>query len=388
MTLAIIEVTNSEDIEKFHQIQRQVYHGDHHWISPFYNDVEATFDPSKNDFHQHGIIRRWIAIEEGKCVGRVAAFVNLKRALSYSQPTGGMGFFESINDQEVAFALFDVCKDWLASFGIQAMDGPINFGENNAWWGLVVNGFTQPIYKHNYNPPYYQEFFESYGFKKYFDQYYYTFDLTKGFPKRYQDFAKKWKAHGAYTCRMIDLSQLDRFARDFMEVYNQGWVTHDNFKGMSQERAIFLFKKMKPIIDPQLIWFLYHEEQPIGFTIMIPEINSLLAPVKSATSEWLRKLLIKAQLVFNQCKVAYGFVLGFVPEYQCKGLEGLLFSSMYQQISKTKKYKTLKIGWAGDFNPKVVNMYRKMGFEQTQTSRTYRYLFDSNLVFERSPIVA
>lgn len=388
MTFNIIEVTKSEDVEKFHQIQREIYRSDHHWISPFYNDVEAIFDPARNDFHQHGVIRRWIALAGNKCIGRVAAFVNLKRALSYPQPTGGMGFFESIDDQEVAFALFNVCKGWLTEFGIQAMDGPINFGENNAWWGLVVNGFTKPIYKHNYNPPYYQQFFEAYGFKKYFDQYYYSFDLTRGFPKRYLEFATKWKARGDYDCQMIDLEHLDRFARDFMEVYNQGWVTHDNFKGMSLDRALFLFNKMKPIIDPQLIWFLYHEKRPIGFAIMIPEINSLVAPLKNAQSEWVRKLFIKARLVFNQCKVAYGFVLGFVPEYQCKGLEGLLFSSMYQEIARSRKYKTLRIGWAGDFNPKVVNMYRKMGFEQTQTSRTYRYLFDSDLTFERSPIVA
>ncbi len=120
--------------------------------------------------------------QPGRLAGRIAAFIDRNTASTYDQPTGGMGFFECINDQEIANLLFDTARDWLRDRGMEAMDGPVNFGETDKYWGLLVDGFTHPSYEIAYNPPYYQGLFESYGFKTYFKQEGFHLDVKKEFP--------------------------------------------------------------------------------------------------------------------------------------------------------------------------------------------------------------
>lgn len=387
ITLKLKEVTTSEDKRAFLDLPKSIYEHDSHWIQPLDSDIEYVFDPLKNNFHQHGVATRWILKAGDRCIGRVAAFVNYRTSLSYKQPTGGMGFFECINCQEAAFRLFDTCKEWLANQGMKAMDGPINFGENNAWWGLVVDGYQQPLYRNNYNPDYYQHFFDAYGFKKYFDQYYYSFDLSNGLAPRYYAFGEKLAKRKEYVCENVDLNNLNRYAEAFREVYNSGWQAHDNFKKMTKKRALSLFQAMREVIDKDLIWFLYHQNEPVGFIVMIPELNTLIKNFRTGKLSLLEKIQLKVGLKMKVCKVAYGSVIGFKPQFQNKGLETLLFYHIHQRMQQLKKYETLKIGWAGDFNPRIVNLYQKLGFEKTQTSRTYRLLFNPGQIVERSPII-
>ncbi|HVW99827.1 MAG TPA: hypothetical protein VHA52_05270, partial [Candidatus Babeliaceae bacterium] len=163
--MRIVEVQDKQAKKAFLNAARNVYKNDPNWVCPLDNEVETVFDPQKNNFHQHGKCTRWVLIDKnGNPVGRIAAFVNNSKAYNYEQPTGGIGFFECIDNEEYAFALFDTAKEWLQQQGMKAMDGPINFGENDSFWGLLVEGFTQPSYGMTYNPPYYRAFFEHYGF--------------------------------------------------------------------------------------------------------------------------------------------------------------------------------------------------------------------------------
>src|SRR4029077_3742817 len=122
--------------------------------------------------------------ENGKLVGRIAAFTHSKyinKGTEFS--TGCVGFFDCINNQVAANLLFGAAKDWLQSKGMEAMDGPINFGDRDKWWGLMVEGFDKaPIYGMSYNPPYYERLFEQYGFKNYYNQYYYAMGVKDKLP--------------------------------------------------------------------------------------------------------------------------------------------------------------------------------------------------------------
>ncbi|MFQ7387594.1 MAG: hypothetical protein ACLRM8_08745 [Alistipes sp.] len=153
-------------------LPKKIYKGNRNWVCPLDQDITEVFDPARNELFADGEAVRWVVRNKaGEVVGRIAAFYNREKAAIEEQPTGGCGFFEAIDDQQVADMMFDASRMWLASRGMEAMDGPINFGQRRDWWGLLVEGYEfQPLYKNPYNPPYYKELFENYGFKNYFNQ--------------------------------------------------------------------------------------------------------------------------------------------------------------------------------------------------------------------------
>ena len=137
--MEVIEVKESSTIKAFHKVPRDIYRNDQNWIPPLEILEDAAFDPKKNAFYKHGDGTRWILkSDNNKVIGRIGAFINGNRAYTFNQPTGGCGYFECINDQEAANLLFDTAKAWLAARGMEAMDGPVNFGENLINWGLLV----------------------------------------------------------------------------------------------------------------------------------------------------------------------------------------------------------------------------------------------------------
>ncbi len=167
--MEIVAVENQALIRAFHQLPFSIYKDDKNWIPHLKQDIEKLFDKNKNPLLKKGKARRWLLRANGKFIGRIAAFINPKYNKQFTFETGGLGFFECIDNFEAAKLLFDTAVNWLTSEGIQVVDGPINFGEKNMFWGLLVENFTDPnSYGMNYNPPYYQALFEQYGFQMYY----------------------------------------------------------------------------------------------------------------------------------------------------------------------------------------------------------------------------
>ncbi|MFP7657071.1 hypothetical protein [Chryseobacterium proteolyticum] len=155
--------------KEFLQFPAVLYQHDKNYIRPLDKDIEEVFDPSKNKFFKTGECQRFLfKNKNNQTVGKVAVFINT--FYKQDQPTGGLGFFDCINDQETANFIFDYCKNWLHERGMEAMDGPINFGERDKFWGLLSDGFSPPLFGMNYNFPYYKDLFENYGFRLYFEQ--------------------------------------------------------------------------------------------------------------------------------------------------------------------------------------------------------------------------
>ena len=170
--MQLTEVTTPGLANEFIRVNVEINKNDSNYIQPLEKDIHDVFDPKKNKAFRFGEAIRWILKDNnGKLIGRIAAFTNKKyKNKGDDGPVGGIGFFDCINDQAAADMLFDVAKHWLIQQGMEAMDGPINFGERDRWWGLLVKGFAPPVYCLNYNQPYYQQLFENYGFINYFNQ--------------------------------------------------------------------------------------------------------------------------------------------------------------------------------------------------------------------------
>ena len=179
--MQLTEVTTPQLARDFIKANVELNKGNTNYIQPLDKDVMEVFDEKKNKAFRHGKCIRWtLKDDSGKFIGRIAAFTNKKyKNKGDDVPIGGIGFFDCINDQAAANLLFDTAKQWLMAEGMEAMDGPINFGERDTWWGLVVEGFQQPMYRMNYNYPYYQALFENYGFKNFFNQICFGLDAKK-----------------------------------------------------------------------------------------------------------------------------------------------------------------------------------------------------------------
>jgi hypothetical protein len=388
--MQLIEVNDTARAKEFIKVNVLMNAGNANYIRPLDNEVNDVFDATKNKSFKYGEAKRWILKDDaGKLIGRIAAFTTSKYVNKGTDfATGGVGFFDCIDDQKAADLLFDTAKQWLQSKGMEAMDGPINFGDRDKWWGLMVEGFeTEPSYGLSYNPSYYEKLFDGYGFKNYYNQFYYGMNvddpLAPKFPERYA----KFKAKPDYSAKHADLKQLEKYAVDFATVYNAAWAQHGEAKEISKEQVIKLFKKMKPVMDERMVWFAYYKEDPIGMFINLPDLNQYFKHFNGKFG-----LLQKLQLLWMKkrgtCKKLTGLAFGVVPKYQALGIDSFMIYASALVVQNQGWYYTYEMGWAGDWNPKMINIYKNLGGVQTRRMVTYRCIFDETKnTFERHPVM-
>ncbi|KAA2240644.1 hypothetical protein F0L74_31335 [Chitinophaga agrisoli] len=386
--MELVKVDNAKTARQFIQIHVDLNKSNKDWIRPLDKDINLVFDPEKNKTFRNGEAVRWLLKnDQGAYIGRIAAFVNKKyRSKGDEQPTGGVGFFDCINDQAAANLLFDTAKQWLQERGMEAMDGPINFGERNNWWGLLVEGFHEPLYGMNYNPPYYQQLFEQYGFQPFFHQICFAMKvsdpLQKKFYARHANIAKD----PAYSARHIKKGQLEKYAKDFSIIYNKAWAIHDGGKEMSPAQVMQLFKQMKPVMDERIAWFLYYNDEPIGFWVNLPELNQFFKHMNGRFG-----LLQKLQFLWlkwtGRCRKFVGIIFGVIPAFQAKGADAYMIVEGAKIIQGRHLYDDYELQWVGDFNPVMMNIGESLGTYRSRKLTTYRYLFDRTKPFKRHPTI-
>nr|WP_294795267.1 GNAT family N-acetyltransferase [uncultured Mucilaginibacter sp.] len=372
--MTILEVTDNKTKKAFLDVARAIYKDDENWVCPLDNDVEAVFDPKKNNFHQFGKCIRWILKDDaGKLIGRIAAFINNKKAYNYEQPTGGIGFFECIDNQTAANLLFNTAKSWLQQNGMQAMDGPINFGENDTFWGLLVEGFAPPSYGMNYHLPYYRNLFEMYGFKTLYEQITNQLSPRVPFPARFEKIARWVSQKPGYEFKHLKVKEIDKFAADFVEIYNDAWADFENFVPINYGTILESFNKMKPILDEKLIWFAYVNGEPAAFNIVLPDANQMIKPLKGKLN-----LIGKLIFVYRRWKGVNrmrAIVMGTKKKFQNHGIESALFITLGDYVLPLDQYDTLELSWVGDFNEKMLALHHSMGATFANKHLTMRYIF-------------
>ncbi len=393
MAMLLFEVgANPSAQREFLMFPVRLYRNDPNWIRPLDQDIEDVFDPKKNKMFKHGECIRWILQNEaGQTIGRVAAFIDHDKAHKEDQPTGGMGFFECIEDEKAAFLLFQACKDWLASKGMEAMDGPINFGEREAWWGLMVQGWDfEPTYKMPWTKEYYIAYFENYGFQDYFKQFVYTSPIREVVVSpNVEEKAQRVYANPDFTFQHIEKKELAKYTEDFRSIYNKAWAKFPGVKEMSIEQARSLVNSMKPIIDEQLIWFAYAGGEAVAFFIVIPDLNQI---VKHLNGKFglLQKLKLLYLLKWKKVVTrTCGLIFGVIPDYQGKGVESAI-ALRFRQAGRDNpdyQYDTIDMNWVGDFNPRMNRFVSQLGTRIDKSYITYRYLFDRTKEFKRCPRV-
>lgn len=388
--MKIVEVTSPQYIREFILLPVRLYKKEPNWIRPLDKDIESVFDIEKNKTFRHGECIRWLLLNDNEeVIGRVAAFVNQKTSKKNNeQPTGGFGFFECIKDQEAAFMLFDQCKFWLQSKGMEAMDGPINFGSRDRWWGLLIDGFDkQPNYQCNFHFPYYKIFFEQYGFQVYFYQLTFGRKVMEPLTPRLAEKATITAADPDYEFRHIYKSEIPLLAGYILKVYNSAWANRGDNPELNMAQAKLIVKQMKPIMDLKLLYFGFYKKEPVSFYLSLPEINQVFKHLNGQLG-----IIGKIKFLWHQFRKtnrkAFGILFGVVPEHQGKGLDGAMVMAARKVLQdEYKRYDEYEMNWIGDFNPKMINVVEQVGATTVKRHATYRKLFDGSKPFKRHPIL-
>ncbi|MCC7298823.1 MAG: GNAT family N-acetyltransferase [Bacteroidia bacterium] len=366
--MEIVEVKNQQDIKRFHDVQDFIYRNDAIFIKPIIQDVEDTFDRNTNVAYAEGDAVRFLLMDGSNVIGRCAAFYRNKA----EGKMGGMGYFECIDNKEAAFKLFDTCRDWLQKQGCTYMDGPVNFGDRDTFWGLLVENSTYPSYRENYQPAYYRAFFEEYGFEKIIEQS--TSEITEAefnF-ERFSKLASRVMQNEKYQFVILDWSKMNQFAKDFMQIYNEAWSHHEDFKPLTMEAVMKRLKQIKPVLDPNFAIFAYAEGRPIGFYISMLEVNQVFKNFNGKLNLW-----NKLKFLMNRSKInkVRGIIFGVVPDFQNLGIETGMIMKFHEGYTNSPNIKVAELAWIGDFNGKMLSMLKSLGSYTTKVHYTYRKIF-------------
>lgn len=370
-------------------LPKELYSGNPAYIHPLDQDVQYVFDANRNNRFKHGgRAARWLLKHEGKWVGRIAAFFDDKELKRQgSDLIGSFGFFECIEDQEAASALFLCAQGWLQQQGYEGMEGPVNFGSRDNWWGLQIAGHEhQPIYGMPYSQPYYQALFSNFGFQTYFEQI--TYHRVNALPLSevimYR--VERLKRDPAYRFEEFNWREADRFIQAFVDVYAQAWVKHTDAEPLTFAQVKSLLLKAKPILNPGLVRFTYHNDRPVGFFLMLPDINTAVKAGYPNRSLWDKlRFIYTAKFKLNKL---IGVIFGVVPDFQKRGVEAaMLFDSQQFILQQVPHFREIELNWIGDFNPPMHHLLGMIGCTEQKRHATFRYMFDPNVAVVRHPTI-
>lgn len=320
--LTIRPVTSAADELRFIKAQWLFYEGNPYWVPPLLMDRKKLIDRRKNPFYKHARMELFLAEREGKVVGRIGAIINDNHNSEHKENIGFFGFFESVNEQPVADALFDAAAAWLKTQGVTAMRGPASPSVNDEY-GLLVEGFDRaPTVLMPYNPPYYAALIEGYGLQKVKDLYAYEVNSKTVFSDKLKRVAKIVREREGLVVRTLNMKDFANEVRTIRELYARGWERNWGEVPMTDEEFDYVAGDLKAIVDPKIVIIAEVKGKPVGFALSLPDINQVLIKNRKG---WLvpgaLRLLFQKKRI-NEVRIV---ILGVIPEYLNSGIGGLLF---------------------------------------------------------------
>ena len=365
--LRIEEVKNKQDLMTFIRFPWKIYQGDRYWVPPLIKDQLEKFS-SKHPFFSHSEMILLLAHRGGEIVGRIAGIIDRNYLQFHEEQVGFFGFFESINDCEVASELLARVRGWLKEHGMEKMIGPMNPSTNDEC-GLLIEGFdSPPRLMMPYNPAYYSSLLEGFGLKKAMDLYAYWVEKKCFQGERLNRIVERiLKKEPRLSVRPINLRQFDEELKIIKKIYNQTWSRNWGFVPMGEEEIDNLAKNLKPLVVPDLVLFAYWDKEPVGFTVSLPDYNEVLKHLNGNVG-----LLgtIKFLYYSRKIKTVRVMLLGVKHPFQKRGLEGLLYVETFRNGIK-KGYENAECSWILENNILMQRGIEAMGGKRYKTYRIY-----------------
>lgn len=344
--LRVVTLKTGTEIRKFIKLPWKIYKNNFYWVPPLKFERKFLIDKKKNPFYKHAEAEFFLAIKNNEPVGRIAALINHNHNLEHNENIGFFGFFECIDDQNVANKLFDTAKNWLKEKGISTMRGPANPSVNDEY-GLLIEGFDKsPVVMMPYNPPYYPLLLENAGFYKIKDLYSYYLDHDIFNKEKIERVINLIKEKNRISVRTINMKDFNNEVKIIEKIYNDAWQYNWGAVKMTEDEFNTLAKSLKSIVDPELVLIGEVNNQPVGFALSLPDINIILKRNKGGH---LIPAIYRMMLNKKQIDGIRIIALGVQKEYQKSGLAGFLF---YETAIRALKngYMWGEAGWVLEDN--------------------------------------
>ena len=365
--LVVAPVETRADLRCFVDLPWAIYRDDPHWVPPLKRDVRAAFDPEKHPFHRHSEAQPFLARRGTEVVGRICAIRNRNHERLHEEAVGFFGWFECVDDQDVAAALFDAAAGWLRERGLTAMRGPTSFSTNETT-GLLVDGDEGPpalLLAHN--PPWYPALVEGCGLRKAKDLY--AWHIVEGNWPEHMFRAEKIVARRYGTrVRTMDMSKFDEELLLIRRLYNAAWEKNWGFVPMTDAEMDHMAAELKPIIDPSLALFAETPEgEVIGFALALPDFNQVLHKLNGRlTPLGIVKALVYKRRI-NSLRV---LILGLLEEWRGKGIDAVLYLAIFRNGTAAGMHEA-DMSWILEDNHKMNAALERLGGRIYRTYRLY-----------------
>jgi hypothetical protein len=360
-------VSSSGDVKRFIKFQWEIYRGNPVWVPPLLMDRRKLMDKKKNPFYQHSEAEFFLGFRDGKIVGRIGAIINENHNKEHNDKIGFFGFFECIDDAEVAYTLIGTAKDWLARRGATAMRGPASPSVNDEY-GLLIDGFDKPpVVLMPYNPPYYATLLEGAGLKKVKDLYAYHVHKDKVFTEKLKRVSEIVKKREGISFRTLDMKNFKKEVALIRDLYNKAWQYNWGAVPMTDAEFDALAKDLKPVVVPELVIIAEYKGEPIGFSLSLPDLNIALKHNRNGY------LLPGLYCLFRYKKAITAtriIVLGVVKEFQMTGAGGVLFYETGVRSVKSG-YPEGEASWVLEDNVMMNRGAELLNADRTKTYRVY-----------------
>lgn len=370
-TFSVRPVRTKADGKKFIDFLYAHYKGDMSFAPPLRMDREKLIDMKKNPFYKHAEMELFLAERDGNVIGRIGGIVNYNHNKEHSDKIGFFGFFECVNEQEVANALFDEAKKFVLSKGMNALRGPANPSVNDEY-GLLVEGFdSPPTILMTYNPPYYSVLMETYGFHKEKDLYAWILSQDTVYSEKFIRANEIVRQRSGVTIRTINMKDFNNEVALIKQIYNSAWEKNWGAVPMTDAEFDFLAADLKQIVEPQLVLIAEVKGKVIGFGLSLPDINRALVHNRNGgLIGGLWHLFTKKKKI-NLCRI---IVLGVIEEYRRSGAAGLLF---YETAVRAKKlgYQYGEASWVLEDNVMMNRAAEAMSGKIYKKYRIYQLNF-------------
>ena len=366
LNIEVSEVTSRRERDAFITFQRQIYANDPAWVPPLIIERKRFLDRKRHPFYRHGDAALFLARKNGKIAGRIMASDDPNYNSLHKTNLGCFGLFECIDDREVAASLFDAAANWLRAKGRNEIMGPIDYSTNYVC-GLLIDGFQfPPTILTAHNPPYYRHLLEACGFAKAKDWYAWWFADPSSAVMHLRRLAPRLKTRWPVVIRPANLKELRGESRRLRQIFNQAWEKNWGFVPFTEAEIEFMTEELRPLIIPEFAWIAEIGNEPVGFTLCLPDINVVLRDLNGRLTRFgLPTGLMK--LLFYKKRIRKGrlIALGVVEKYRRAGIAEML-------VLRVMEETMIKRGITGELSMTLEDNYMINRFLEAIAAQRYK----------------